>query len=541
MLRAGSAIAIALSWGLPLVLGILFAIVPALNADALLAALRHPQFVGGLLLSLFTGTAALAGSILLAFAIMAGIYQNRSWQVLARTNALFLAIPHLAFAIGLGFLIMPSGLIARLIAQLFTGWDSPPDWVTTQDPLGLALIAALVLKETPFLSWAMWSLLARGDTAISMRGQWRSARGLGHGPLSIWLRLFAPQILRAIRWPLLAVWVYGATVVDMALVIGPTQPPTYAVVAWNDLNDAETAINMRGAADALLLTGALALAGMAALILIRLTRGMQISFATRGPQARALPLATISRTLLALVAIIYMLVVMVLFIMSFGAQWPFPQVLPVLQLRAWQTLMTGPAPFLWSLAFGFVTALSATGLAVLWLEAWPPRHDRILTGLAILALTVPQIVIAGGQYFLLLRIGLTGSAIGVALAHFTPVFAYAVVILQGSYRAFDDRFRSVSLGLNCSPARFWLHVKAPLLRPALAATAAVGFAVSMGQYLPAQLVGSGRITTLPVEAVTLASGGNRALLAVFALALLLPPALAFLAAQHAGRTQRGFA
>jgi ABC-type uncharacterized transport system YnjBCD permease subunit len=42
-----------------------------------------------------------------------------------------------------------------------------------------------------------------------------------------------------------------------------------------------------------------------------------------------------------------------------------------------------------------------------------------------------------------------------------------------------------------------------------------------------------------MEAVTLASGGNRALTAVFALALALPPALAFLAAAWFGRPRWG--
>ena len=51
----------------------------------------------------------------------------------------------------------------------------------------------------------------------------------------------------------------------------------------------------------------------------------------------------------------------------------------------------------------------------------------------------------------------------------------------------------------------------------------------------AQLVAAGRYETLPMAAVTLSSGGNRALSAVFALALALPPLLAFLIAALAGR------
>jgi putative thiamine transport system permease protein len=72
-----------------------------------------------------------------------------------------------------------------------------------------------------------------------------------------------------------------------------------------------------------------------------------------------------------------------------------------------------------------------------------------------------------------------------------------------------------------------------LLAPLLAA-AAIGFAVSVAQYLPTLLLGGGRVETVTTEAVALAAGGNRRIvgvlatlqaglpLLVFALAVALP-------------------
>jgi putative thiamine transport system permease protein len=68
-----------------------------------------------------------------------------------------------------------------------------------------------------------------------------------------------------------------------------------------------------------------------------------------------------------------------------------------------------------------------------------------------------------------------------------------------------------------------------LLRPVLTA-AAVGFAVSVGQYLPTLLVGGGRVQTLTTEAVALASGGDRRLIGVYALAQTAAAFLPFVAA-----------
>ena len=62
----------------------------------------------------------------------------------------------------------------------------------------------------------------------------------------------------------------------------------------------------------------------------------------------------------------------------------------------------------------------------------------------------------------------------------------------------------------------------------ISAALAVGFAVSVAQYLPTVMMGAGRVSTLTTEAVALSAGGNRRTLAVYALAQALLPWLVFL-------------
>jgi len=71
----------------------------------------------------------------------------------------FLAAPHAAMAIGLAFLLSPSGWIARALAP-FLGWDRPPMWATVNDPGGVALILGLMVKEVPFLLLVILSALS---------------------------------------------------------------------------------------------------------------------------------------------------------------------------------------------------------------------------------------------------------------------------------------------------------------------------------------------------------------------------------------------
>jgi putative thiamine transport system permease protein len=89
--------------------------------------------------------------------------------------------------------------------------------------------------------------------------------------------------------------------------------------------------------------------------------------------------------------------------------------------------------------------------------------------------------------------------------------------------------------LSVAAPSAWARVKLPLLKAPLLTAAAIGFAVSIMQFVPAQLIAAGRFSTLPMEAVTLSSGGSRPLTAAFALALALPPLLGFLAAALLGR------
>lgn len=98
--------------------------------------------------------------------------------------------------------------------------------------------------------------------------------------------------------------------------------------------------------------------------------------------------------------------------------------------------------------------------------------------------------------------------------------------------------QAVAASLGHTRWAFVWRIKWPLLRAALAASFAVGFAVSVAQYLPTLYVGAGRFGTATTEAVALAAGGQRSLMAAFAALQWLLPALVFGLAAWAGRERR---
>ncbi len=531
MKTALGALPILALWALPLIASLAMVLLSGFDAAAWAALKAHPQVWPALALSLATGLAATALALLCVLIIAAGFYASPLWPRLQALAAAGMALPHLAFATGFGFLIMPSGILARILV----GGDTPPLWVTTQDPWGIALLLALALKEVPFLLAMIWSALAEGSLAANLDGQRRVALSLGHGKGSIWLRVVQPQIMAKLLWPLVIVFSYGATVVDMALVIGPTQPPTLGVVVWHDLNAGEPDLNARGLAGAMFLTLAVIATAAIAVLCVQAASRLTRPWLSAGPSRLVTPVG-LALVVVSLIAMMFIAALLLLAAFSVAPRWPYPDLWPsMFSAQPWATLALSSSALWLSLGLGLASAITALVIAVLWLETQTAKSDRWLLGLAVLSLALPPLAVAAGQYQLLLPLGLTGSLAGLFLVHLAPVLAYVMVVLAAPYRGLDPRYMAVARSLSAPGLQRWWRIKLPLLKGPILTAAAVGFSVSMVQFVSAQLAAAGRFATLPIDAVTLASGGNRSLSAAYALALALPPLLAFAIAAIAGR------
>jgi len=449
-----------------------------------------------------------------------------------------LAVPHAAFAIGLAFLIAPSGWLLRALSPWATGFDAPPPWLTTQDPWGLGLIAVLVAKEVPFLLWAAATQLQRADVAHRLTRELQVTLSMGYGPRKAWWIVLWPQLWPRLRWPMLAVLAYSLTVVDMALVIGPTSPPTLAVLAWQWLLDADVVLNAQGAAAAWLLAFALAVSAMVLWQLPRLPvwHRRWIS-GIRGARTR-FPSA-FGSTAFAVLAGLYGAVMLALAVGSVSGVWPFPALWPQsLTWAAWQSVATSAATMGTTLTLALASAAAAMAWSVAWLECAPARWDALLRRVIYLPLVLPSVLWVVGVHAMALRWGIDATWAGVWLAHSLATVPYVLIALSPAYTGFDARYRHIAASLGHGRAVFLWRVKWPLLRAALASACAVGFAVSVAQYLPTLFVGAGRLSTVTTEVVTLASGAQRSLTAAYAWLQWLLPVIGFGLAAWVGKPRR---
>ena len=511
---------------------------PALGFDEIDAAPVHallatPSLLRMAMLSLLTGLAATVISLLVATLFTAGWQGTRAFAALQRVLSPLLAVPHAAAAFGLAFLIAPSGWLVRLVSPALTGWERPPDALIVNDPLGLALLAGLVVKEVPFLFLVTLAALPQADAARRRK----LAVSLGYGRVRGWLLTVFPSVYGQIRLAVFATLAFSASVVDMAIVLGPTTPPTLAVQIVEWTSDPDLAMRRVAACGACLqLVIVLAAIGVWLVgerIVAAIGRAM-IAGGRRGRGPGAVLSRRIGPVLAGLSAGTVGLGILVLALWSVAGPWRFPDAWPqALTLASWDRALPGATDAgITTLWLGAASALIALALAVAVLENEFRQGRRTAWGqgamlLIYLPLLVPQVSLLFGLDMLFLTLGVSATGPAVLLAHLTFVAPYVFLSLGHPWRAFDPRYVTAARALGRSPGAALWRVRLPMmLRPVLSALA-LGFAVSAAQYLPTLLVGAGRFPTITTEAVALASGGNRRLIGVWALLQLLLPMLVF--------------
>lgn len=496
------------------------------------ALLEWPGLWAAVRLSLVTGGLATLASLLIVTALIAGWNGTRPFRMMVRVLSPLLSVPHAAAAFGLLFLIQPSGWIIRALSPWLTGWKRPPDLLLVQDPMGLALTLGLIVKEVPFLLLISLAALAQTQGADRMR----IAAALGYGRSAGWLFSVFPALYTRIRLPVYVVLAYSMSVVDMALILGPSTPPTLSVQVLRWMGDPDLTLRSLASAAALLqltlvLMALLAWRGAEHLV-ARLSRRL-ITSGQRWQRDRWLRLGVLLLAMLCVTMVLFGLLGLALW--SFAAGWRFPEGLPdALSPGSW--IRHGPSA-LATLGTTFAIALAATGLAlVLTLGCLETEERRHLTvtqramWLLYLPLLVPQTAFLPGLQNLLLGIGADRSLWAVVFAHLVFVLPYLRLSLEGPFKAWDARQGRIAAALGASPNRIFFCLRLPMLLAAILTAIALGVAVSIGQYLPTLLIGGGRVQTLTTEAVALAAGGDRRAIGVFALlqtaAALLPFALA---------------
>lgn len=495
------------------------------------------EFYASLKLTLITGIAAPLLALWFALSLLAWGYQRPFFRKVEALLSPILAIPHAAIAIGLLFLLSPSGWLVRLFSPWLTGFDRPPNWITVQDPYGVSLILALVIKEMPYLLFVMLATMK----SIKARESLQVGQALGYSRFTLWRKVLIPQLYPIIRLPIFIVIAFSLTVVDLALVIGPNTPSTLAVTLLRWFNDPDLSMRLMASAGAisLMLIIVAVLAGweLAHLSFSKLSRAERSNGKRFGLTDNLLRVGVV----LGLLCLLNAFVALTLLpIWSLTRRWRFPDALP--SQWTWDNIERA-TPLLMeltsnTLTIALVATLLACAISLVMLET--KRHNmtgansskpHVFDWLIYVPILLPQIGFLFGLHVLLIYLNLNGDLCAIIALHLMYVLPYVYLTLKGPYLAYQEEYLLQANRLSHRPWRNYLVVKIAMLKPAIFTAFAIGFSVSIAQYLPTLIAGEGRYSTLTTEAVAQAASGDRKQVGSMAMLQAFFPIMVFWLAQ----------
>ena len=123
---------------------------------------------------------------------------------------------------------------------------------------------------------------------------------------------------------------------------------------------------------------------------------------------------------------------------------------------------------------------------------WKSEIDVIL----MLPILVPGLGIAMGLYFLMLKLGLANSLLGVALIHLIPTLPYSIRMFRVGFENLGIRWEEQARSLGIPPRGIIMGIWFPLLLPTIRGVIFLAFIISLSQYILTALIGGGNVLTL---------------------------------------------
>lgn len=202
-----------------------------------------------------------------------------------------------------------------------------------------------------------------------------------------------------------------------------------------------------------------------------------------------------------------------------------------------------------SLAIAVVVGVVATALgtlAAMGLRGLRARFAATAQIAMMLPILVPGIVAAIAIFGMYLRWGLSGSLLGLTLAHITLALPFVLIPVGTALRGMDDTLVCAASVLGAGPVARFFQVQLPILMPGIATGFVFAFVTSLDEVVIAYFLQSPMLRTLPVQmysSVTLETDPSIAaastLLLVLSTLIILIPRLVQLVTERRAAKRHG--
>jgi putative spermidine/putrescine transport system permease protein len=152
----------------------------------------------------------------------------------------------------------------------------------------------------------------------------------------------------------------------------------------------------------------------------------------------------------------------------------------------------------------FVIAIGATVLTMLLVVPaafgyvrYRFRGKTFVNLLMMAPLIVPHVVSAVAYYGFLGRVRLTGTLLGVIVAHGILAVPVAFLVITATLKGFDRNLERAAMSSGAGPLRTFFHVTLPVLRPGMLVGALFAFLSSFNEAVVVIFIGGREASTLP--------------------------------------------
>lgn len=229
--------------------------------------------------------------------------------------------------------------------------------------------------------------------------------------------------------------------------------------------------------------------------------------------------------------IFYLLVIgnciplILLLMLTVSGMWPYPEIIPKnLSLKYISYVFLGNKDTLKAIISSIMIAILTTGLTLVIaipaskaLAIYKFRGKEFIKVLVLLPIIVPSITITTGIQISMIKVGLTGTFIGVTLIHVVFTLPYAIRILLNVFEILGDKYERQGSILGGNRFQVFRHITLPMIMPGILSAAIMSFTVSLSQYITTFLIGGGKIITIPMILIPYVQGGQVQTAAIYSI------------------------
>jgi putrescine transport system permease protein len=152
-----------------------------------------------------------------------------------------------------------------------------------------------------------------------------------------------------------------------------------------------------------------------------------------------------------------------------------------------------------ALVSAVIATLNGTLAAIALVRFGHFRTRTVFVGAIYAPLVMPEVILGLSLLLLFVALGLERGFWTIVAAHATFTMCFVTVVVRSRLVGFDRSLEEAAMDLGAGPARTFLAITLPLIRPAIAAGFLLAFTLSLDDLVIASFTAGPGSTTLPMR------------------------------------------